>query len=161
MSDYIDIVIEDDRIYAIDTKTLVRVCIIKSVSDLYRFKEQYGNGVYVPVTYRDHRILADVEELFRGKATDDILGCLSTIYVRFGHLDENLCSLQWINIVTFYRRWCEKAHTKFDDGKLGNICKVLSLSKRDMSAPITRSSPPRLHRALLAPHLSRKINRRN
>lgn len=162
MSNYTDIETESDRVYALDTRTLDRVCIMKSVSDIYRIKQQHGNVAYLPVTYRDHRLLSDIEDMLRGRATPSLLDELDDIYVRFGYLDENLGGLQWISLVTFYRRWCEKSHTKLDDGKLQGICKMLSISKRDLSAPITRnSSPPRLLRTVISPHLSRRTTRRN
>ena len=161
MPTYTEIEVLPDRIFALDTDTRNRICIMRSVSDLYRYRVQHGNAVYLPITYRDHHILGDIEELLKGRGSSQLIEDLDNVYVRFGYLDENLAALQWVSLITFYRRWCEKAHTKQDDGKLQNICKMLSISKRDLNAPITRSPPPRLSRVISTSPLNKRQSRRN
>lgn len=155
MTNYRNIVIDGDLVTAINSVLNSRVQITKSVSDIYRCVETQRLITYLPVTYRDGGILADIEDLFRGRDVSAAHLRLKDVYIRYGWLDGELESLEWSPVLSFYRRWCEKRFVEQDNTKMGSICKMLSISKKDLHAPLRSPQLVKRARAALIPKLKR------
>lgn len=109
------------------------VTIIEHISFIYTTEVLKETGVVMhkPVTYKEHKVLAEVEKFLRGKKFKPEI--LETVTVRYGWLDKRLEKTDFINITDFIQKFRNKTATPTDKSKLMAVCKQLSISKRDIA----------------------------
>lgn len=109
------------------------VTIIEHISFIYTTEVLKETGVVMhkPVTYKEHKVLAEVEKFLRGKRFKPEI--LETVTVRYGWLDKRLEKTDFINITDFIQKFRNKTATSTDKSKLMAVCKQLSISKRDIA----------------------------
>lgn len=109
------------------------VTIIEHISFIYTTEVLKETGVVMhkPVTYKEHKVLAEVEKFLRGKRFKPEI--LETVTVRYGWLDKRLEKTDFINITDFIQKFRNKTATPTDKSKLMAVCKQLSISKRDVA----------------------------
>ena len=108
------------------------ITIVEHISFIYITKvlEETGVVMHKPVTYKDHKVLAEIEKFLKGKKyTTDII---ESVTIRYGWLDKRLEKTEFINITDFIKRFRDKSQSPTDKSKLMAVCKQLSISKRDM-----------------------------
>ncbi len=108
------------------------VTIIEHISFIYTTEVLPVTGVVMhkPVTYKEHKILAEIEKFLKGKKYKSEV--LDTVTVRYGWLDKRLEKTEFVNIADFLQRFRDRTQTPTDKSKLMAVCKQLSISKKDI-----------------------------
>ena len=108
------------------------ITIIEHISFIYTTQvlEETGVVMHKPVTYKEHKILAEIEKFLKGKKYKSEV--LDTVTVRYGWLDKRLEKTEFVNIADFLQRFRDRTQTPTDKSKLMAVCKQLSISKKDI-----------------------------
>lgn len=108
------------------------ITIIEHISFIYTTQvlEETGVVMHKPVTYKEHKILAEIEKFLKGKKYKSEV--LDTVTVRYGWLDKRLEKTEFVNIADFIQRFRDRTQTPTDKSKLMAVCKQLSISKKDI-----------------------------
>ena len=108
------------------------ITIIEHISFIYTTQvlEETGVVMHKPVTYKEHKILAEIEKFLKGKKYKSEV--LDTVTVRYGWLDKRLEKTEFVNIADFLQRFRDSTQTPTDKSKLMAVCKQLSISKKDI-----------------------------
>ena len=108
------------------------ITIIEHISFIYTTQvlEETGVVMHKPVTYKEHKILAEIEKFLKGKKYKSEV--LDTVTVRYGWLDKRLEKTEFVNSADFLQRFRDRTQTPTDKSKLMAVCKQLSISKKDI-----------------------------
>ena len=109
------------------------ITIVEHISFIYTTKvlEETGVVMHKPVTYKDHKVLAEIEKFLKGKRFN--VETLESITIRYGWLDKRLEKTEFVNITDFIQRFRNKSQSPTDKSKLMAVCKQLSISKKDIT----------------------------
>ena len=108
------------------------ITIVEHISFIYTTKvlEETGVVMHKPVTYKDHKVLTEIEKFLKGKCFN--VETLESVTIRYGWLDKRLEKTEFVNITDFIQRFRNKSQSPTDKSKLMAICKQLSISKKDI-----------------------------
>lgn len=108
------------------------IIIVEHISFIYttNLLPETGAVMHKPITYREHKILAEIEKFLKGKRFNHEI--LESVTIRYGWLDKRLEKTDFINIKDFIQKFRDKTATSKDRSKLTAICKQLSISKKDV-----------------------------
>ena len=109
------------------------ITIIEHISFIYTTQvlEETGVVMHKPVTYKEHKILGEIEKFLKGKRHNAEV--LQSVTVRYGWLDKRLEKTEFVNIADFIQRFRNKSQSPTDKSKLMAVCKQLSISKKDIT----------------------------
>ena len=108
------------------------IVVIEHIAFIYttHVSEETGTVMHTPVTYKEYKILAEIERYLKGKKYKRDL--LKSVTIRYGWLDKRLEKTEFINLEDFVQRFRNRTQSPTDKSKLTAVCKQLSISKKDI-----------------------------
>lgn len=108
------------------------IIIVEHISFIYTTNvlQETGAVMHKPVTYKEHKVLAEIEKFLKGKRFKPEV--LESVTIRYGWLDKRLEKTEFVNITDFIQRFRNKTQSPTDKSKLTAVLKQLSVSKRDI-----------------------------
>ena len=109
------------------------IIIVEHISFIYttHLLPETGAVMHKPVTYKEHKVLAEIEKFLKGKRFKPEI--LESVTIRYGWLDKRLEKTEFVNITDFIQRFRNKTQSPTDKSKFTAVLNQLSISKRDIA----------------------------